>query len=479
MTTPRSIRPVILAGGAGTRLWPVSREKFPKQFGVPAGGETTLFQATAQRLYGEGFGAPLVITSEPFRFVVLEQLDETGISPVAVLVEPEPRGTAPATAAALAWAEAETPGELLLIAPSDHAIPDAAMFRAAVRRAADAACSHIVAFGVMPDRPETGYGWLELAAGADVRADTPQDIAAFVEKPDEARAAEMFATGWHLWNAGLFLAHPETLAAAFESHAPDLRQGARKALQTARSDIGFIRLDPDEYALLETVSLDRAIMEKAGDLRAMPWRGGWTDLGSWDAVWRASEGDAAGNVTAGPASAIDCRDSYLSADEGMRLVGIGLESMVAVALPDAVLVAPREAVQKVGQAVRALKAEDVPQATEFPKEHRPWGWFETLALGARFRVKRIVVKPGGRLSLQAHAHRAEHWVVVEGTARVTIGDKKQRLGENQSLYVPVGEKHRLENLGAVPVVLVEVQTGAYLGEDDIIRFDDVYARDTG
>jgi len=466
----KKIRPVILAGGSGTRLWPVSRASHPKQFTRLSGGET-LFQATVRRLTGEGFAPPLVVTAEPFRFLAAEQIDEIGVGAEAVLIEPEPKNTAPAVAAALAWALQRSEGPLL-IAPSDHAIADAAGFRAVVQAALSTA--GIVTFGVTPDRAETGYGWLELGAGADPAGEGVQPLAGFVEKPDADTAVRMLAGARHLWNAGLVMARPAALEAAFAAHAPAILDGARRALDTARADLGFTRLNPAEWSLLETVSLDVAVLENVPDLTVMPWRGGWSDLGSWDAVWRNSGG---GTVAGEGVLAVGCAGSYLAAGEGVRLVGIGLRDMVAVATADAVLVAPREAAQAVGDAVAELKAQGVPEATAHPRDHRPWGWFETLALGDRFRVKRIVVKPGGRLSLQSHSRRAEHWVVVEGTARVTIGETVKRLGENQSVYVPVGRKHRLENPTETPVVLIEVQTGAYLEEDDIARFDDVYARD--
>lgn len=474
-TTDTPIRPVILAGGSGTRLWPASRASFPKQFTTLI-SEESLFQSAVLRLTGKGYAAPLVITTEPFRFVALEQMENIGITPAEVLIEPSARNTGPAVAAALVWMGRHDPDATLLVAPSDHAIADTIGFRGAVRTAADAAteAGEIVTFGIPPTRAETGYGWLKLAPEADVAAETPQPLEEFVEKPDIARAGAMLKGGRHLWNAGLFLGPAPAFRAAFEAHAPAILKVAEAALAAARSELGFTRLDPAIWAGLETISLDRAVMEKTGNLSVMPWAGGWSDLGSWDAVWRDGGG---GTVTSGNVTAIDCDGSYLASEPGQRLVGIGLENMVAVATGDAVLVAPRDAAQAVGQAVARLKAEGVPQATEFPRDHRPWGWFETLALGERFRVKRIVVTPGGRLSLQSHQRRAEHWVVVAGTAQVTLGGTARRLSENQSLYVPVGEKHRLENITDTPLVLIEVQTGAYLGEDDIERFDDVYARE--
>jgi mannose-1-phosphate guanylyltransferase/mannose-6-phosphate isomerase len=299
----------------------------------------------------------------------------------------------------------------------------------------------------------------------------------FVEKPDAARAAAFVAGGRHLWNAGLFLCAAGTLVDTFAAHAPDFLPPVRAALAGATRDLGFLRLDPAAWDACPDDSIDFAVMERARTLDVVPFAGGWSDLGGWDAVWQASDPDPAG-VVAGPGTtAIDCHDTLLRSESGgMELVGIGLSGIVAVAMPDAVLVADASRAQDVRLAVATLKARGAPQAEAFPSEHRPWGWFETLVLGDRFRVKRIHVHPGAALSLQSHVHRAEHWVVVQGTARVTIGDQVRLVTENQSVYVPLGERHRLENPGRLPMVLIEVQTGSYLGEDDIIRYEDVYAR---
>lgn len=463
------IRPVILAGGTGTRLWPRSRAGFPKQFAQLV-GEETLFQSAILRVTGEGFSAPIVVTAEPFRFIVLEQLDALGLSAAAVLIEPEAKNTAPAVAAALAWVEANDADAHLLVTPSDHVIADAKAFREAALKAS--AHAGLVTFGVAPTRAETGYGWLEMAARVD--AQTPCPLTRFVEKPDAASAQLMFKVGGYLWNAGIFLGPSRVFREAFETHAPLLRAQVFQAFEAGRHELGFIRLDKEFWAGLEAVSFDHAVMEKAANLSVVPWDSGWSDLGSWDAIWREK---GSGTICDGTAEAIDCKNTYLSSAGGQRLVGLGLSDIVAVALPDAVLVTTRDAAQNVGKAVDVLTSQNAPQAHEFPRELRPWGWFETLAVEERFRVKRIVVKPGGRLSLQSHKRRAEHWVVVEGTAQVTIGDHRRRLGENQSVYLPVGARHRLENESDTDLVLIEVQTGAYLGEDDIERFDDAYLRD--
>ena len=467
------ITPLILCGGSGTRLWPLSRKGFPKQF-TPLAGERSLFQQAALRLSGPGYGAPLIVTNADFRFIVMEQLEQAGLAPGAVLIEPSARNTAPAILAAALHAAATDPAALLLVAPSDHLVPDAAAFRAAVATGADAArAGRIVTFGIRPTRAETGYGWLEPGDG-----DAPVlPLRRFVEKPDAATAQGLLAGGRHLWNAGIFLFSAQTILDAFAAHAPDLIPPVRAAVEGARSDLGFLRLDPAAWAGARDISIDYAIMERAADLDVVPFDGGWSDLGDWDAVWRESGPDAGGMVTHGPVTAIDCEGSLLRSESGgVELVGIGLQGMIAVAMPDAVLVAPRARAQDVKLAVAALKSRGAKQAESFARDHRPWGWFETLALGDRFQVKRIVVKPGAALSLQSHVHRAEHWIVVSGTARVTVDGEVRLLTENQSVYIPLGAIHRLENPGKLPMTLIEVQTGAYLGEDDIQRYEDRYAR---
>ena len=467
--------PVLLCGGSGTRLWPLSRKSYPKQF-VPLVGEETLFQASARRLSGPEFAAPLVLTNSDFRFIVTEQLVGAGIDPGAILIEPEGRNTAPAILAAALYLRAQGSDAPMLVAPSDHVVPDAAAFRAAVAAGLPAAEEgRIVTFGITPNRPETGYGYLETAGTPEPGQIT--DLTRFVEKPDETRAAEMLAAGNYLWNAGIFLLRPSTLIAAVAEHAEDLAAPVMASVEAARPDLGFLRLDPEAWAGARDVSIDYAVMERAGNLSVVPFDGGWSDLGGWDAVWREAGPDENGVVTSGPATAIDCDDSLLRSEaEGLEIVGIGLKNVMAIAMPDAVLVADMDRAQDVRLAVDALKARGAKQATAFPKDHRPWGWFETLVLDDRFQVKRILVHPGAALSLQSHVHRSEHWIVVAGTAKVTVNGEVRLLTENQSVYIPLGAVHRMENPGKVPMVLIEVQTGAYLGEDDIVRYEDVYAR---
>lgn len=469
------ITPVLLCGGSGTRLWPLSRKSYPKQFATIL-GEQTLFQASARRLSVSGYAPPVVVTRSDFRFIVTEQLHHAGVDPGAILIEPEGRNTAPAILAAALHVATSDPDGLMLVAPSDHIVPDAGAFRAAVDRGVEPArAGQLVTFGITPTHPETGYGYLELSSVPEDGAPVP--LTRFVEKPDADRAAAMVASGRHLWNGGIFLFRVSEIIAAFETHAPTLMEPVRSAVETAQPDLGFLRLAPEHWAKVEDISIDYAVMERADNLSVVPFEAGWSDLGGWDAVWRETGPDADGVITSARASAIDCRNTLLRSEaDTLELVGIGLENIIAVAMPDAVLVANKSRAQDVKKAVAVLQEKQALQATTFPKDHRPWGWFESLVIGQRFQVKRIHVYPGAAVSLQSHHHRSEHWIVVEGTAKVTVDDEVRLVSENQSIYVPLGTKHRMENPGKVPMVLIEVQTGSYLGEDDIIRYEDVYAR---
>jgi len=469
------ILPVILCGGSGTRLWPLSRRSYPKQFS-PLFEGGSLFRRTLRRIAGQGFRPPLLLTSAEFRFIVAEQLSDEGLEATGIIIEPEMRNTAPAVClAALTAAEAD-PDAVLLVLPSDHLIQDEAAFHRAVAEGARvAAAGRIVTFGIRPSRPETGYGYLELPEPPGAAA---VPFLRFVEKPDAARAAEMLATGRYLWNSGMFLFRARDMLEAFGAHAPDVRRACAAAMAAGRADLIFFRPEPEAYAAGPSISLDYAVMERLGGGTVVPVDCGWNDLGSWATVWQESPRDDAGLAVSGPARGIDCANTLLRSEDGeLELVGIGLDGIVAVAMSDAVLVASMDRAQDVRLAVDALKAEGAGQAEDYPRFHRPWGWYQTLARGPRFQVKRIMVRPGGRLSLQSHRHRAEHWVVVAGLARVTIGERVEDLGPDQSCYVPLGEVHRLENPGAEEVHLIEVQSGGYLGEDDITRYDDVYARE--
>ncbi|MGH1424307.1 MAG: mannose-1-phosphate guanylyltransferase/mannose-6-phosphate isomerase [Pseudooceanicola sp.] len=468
------ITPVLLCGGSGTRLWPLSRKSFPKQFtGIL--GKDSLFQASAKRFTGEGFANPMIVTGDDFRFIVTEQLEACNITPAGVMIEPDGRNTAPAAAAAALILAKQDPDQMMLLVPSDHAVSNPEEFRDAVIRAVPAARDgQIVTFGIAPTRPETGFGWLE--AGAETHPGVHK-LAQFIEKPEAARAAELFANKSNLWNAGVFLAAAGTLLAAFRAHAPEVLEAVEPAVAEAEQDLGFTRVDPAAWAAVPDISIDYAVMEKADNVSVVRFDGHWTDLGSWEAVWQETDKDDAGNALSDNATALDCEHTLLrSESDEIELVGIGLKNVVAVAMRDAVMVADISDSQNVKKAVTELKSRGAKQAVQFPVDHRPWGWYETLILADRFQVKRIHVNPGAALSLQSHVHRSEHWIVVAGTARVTVDDDVKLLSENQSVYIPLGAVHRMENPGKVPMVLIEVQTGTYLGEDDIIRYEDVYSR---
>lgn len=478
-----NLYPVILCGGSGTRLWPLSRKSFPKQF-VNLVGENTLYQASARRLTGSLKGAdfqpPIIMTNSDFRFVVVEQLQEMGIDPGAVIIEPSARNTAPAVLAAALHAQSQDADALVLIAPSDHVMTDPESFHAALDEAVKAAASgNLVTFGIRPSKPETGFGYLKLASQPD-GSGAAVALDAFVEKPDLETAKEMVADGSYLWNAGIFLFRAKDIVAAFKAHASTMAGQVEQAVDQAHADLGFLRLAEGPWGQIEDISIDYAVMEKAENLSVVPYAGMWSDLGSWTAVHELSEPDSDGVATSGPVTAVDCKNVLLrSESDDLELVGIGVENLIAIAMPDAVLIADMTKGQDVKKAVNALKAKGASQAELLPVDFRPWGHFETLVLADRFQVKRIVVKPGAALSLQSHHHRAEHWIVVEGTAKVTVDDDVRLVSENQSVYIPLGAVHRMENPGKVDMVLIEVQTGSYLGEDDIIRYEDVYSRGQG
>ncbi|KIC45475.1 mannose-1-phosphate guanylyltransferase/mannose-6-phosphate isomerase [Tateyamaria sp. ANG-S1] len=470
-----TITPVLLCGGSGTRLWPLSRKSYPKQFANLI-GERTLFQATANRMCA--FEKPLIVTGSDFRFIVTEQLAAVGIDPGAILIEPQGRNTAPAILAAALHLYAQDTDAVMLVCPSDHLIPDTDSFLAAAEIAlAEAQNGQLVTFGIAPTYPETGYGYLELA---EAPGSSAVPLTRFVEKPDAATAAKLVASGQHMWNAGIFVFKVATVIDAFKAHAAPLIEPVARAVSDAQTDLGFLRLAPEPWSKVDDISIDYAVMEKADNLSVVPFSSAWSDLGCWDAVWRASPQDDRGVSVHGNATAIECDNTLLRSESNeLELVGIGLENIVAVAMNDAVLVADASRGQEVKLAVESLKSKGAVQAEQFPKDHRPWGWFESLVIGDRFQVKRIVVHPGASLSLQSHHHRAEHWIVVEGTAKVVVDDEVRLVTENQSIYIPLGAVHRMENPGKVPMVLIEVQTGAYLGEDDIVRYEDVYARGQG
>ena len=477
----RIIHPVLLCGGSGTRLWPLSRRSHPKQF-VKLLGEESLFQSSARRLSGESFAAPLVVTGSDFRFMVVEQLAAVEIEPQIILVEPFARNTAAAVCAAAVALDAKNGDSLMLVSPSDHVITDFESFRATVEAAIPTANEgQIVTFGIRPDRAETGYGWLELPSKlSDNFEAVAQPLSSFVEKPEAEAADVLLRGGMHLWNAGIFLFSTSNILTAFEQYAPQTLAEVRDAFGAAKADLGFTRLAAEPWARLEDISIDYAVMEHAPNLSVMPYGGYWSDLGDWQAIWREGEADGFGVVTDGPSTALDCKNTLLLAtSEAQELVAMGLKDIIAVVMPDAVLVAHKDRAQDVKTAVAKLKAKGAAQAETLPRDYRPWGWYESIALGPKFQVKRIVVNPGGALSLQSHKHRSEHWIVVEGSAKVTIDDDVKIVTENQSVYIPLGAVHRMENPGKLPLTLIEVQTGSYFGEDDIIRYEDVYARGQG
>ncbi|GLQ28374.1 mannose-1-phosphate guanylyltransferase/mannose-6-phosphate isomerase [Sulfitobacter pacificus] len=480
--TTNDITPVILCGGSGTRLWPVSRKSFPKQF-IDLIGEGSLFQQSSKRLSGSGFAEPIVVTNSDFRFIATQQLHDAGITPNTVLIEPEARNTAPALLAAALVAAQKDPAQLMLAAPSDHYITQADVFCDNVRRGVAAAqAGQIVTFGITPDKPETGYGYLELGEGS-VHGAMP--LKRFVEKPVLAEAQRMLDAGGYLWNAGIFMYAAQTMVDAFAAHAPEMLAHVQAAVDSAEPDLGFLRLDPDAWTKCEDISVDFAIMEKVSNLSVIAHDGDWSDMGGWNAVHLHAEKDADGVALQGRTHAVECKDTLLRSESGaVQLVGLGLENIVAVAMPDAVLVADRSRTSTLGNVVKQMRAAAVPQADNFPKDHRPWGFFETLILSDSFQVKRIVVNPGAALSLQSHEHRSEHWIVVVGTAKVTVGPDRDNLDvkmvhQNESVYIPLHAIHRMENPGDTPMELIEVQTGSYLGEDDIVRYEDVYSRGQG
>ena len=476
------ITPVILCGGSGTRLWPVSRKSFPKQF-IDLIGTGSLFQQSSKRLAGAGFAAPVVVTNSDFRFIATQQLQDAGIDPGAVLIEPTARNTAPALLAAALVVAQDTPDGLILAAPSDHYITQAEAFCASVQRGIPAAkAGQIVTFGIKPTKPETGYGYLELGEG---ETDGAQPLKRFVEKPQLAEAQRMLDAGGYLWNAGIFMYAAQTLIDAFATHAPEMLAHVKASVDAAQPDLGFLKLAPEPWAQCDDISVDFAIMEKVSNLSVIAHDGDWSDMGGWNAVHQHADTDANGVALQGKAHAVECKDTLLrSESDAVQLVGLGLENIVAVAMPDAVLVADRSKTAGLGDVVKQMRTAGVPQADNFPKDHRPWGFFETLILSDSFQVKRIVVNPGASLSLQSHKYRSEHWIVVVGTAKVTVGEtvetvECQLVHENESVYIPLGAIHRMENPGETPMELIEVQTGSYLGEDDIVRYEDVYARGQG
>ena len=470
-SSPLGIHPVILCGGAGTRLWPASRRNQPKQFALTFDG-LSLFQLAANMVSGPGFAPPVVVAGVEQRFRVAAQLADLNCESGAVLVEPDARNTAPAVLAAALHIQAHDPQGVLLVVPSDHRIADHAAFRAAVSAALPhALAGHLVTFGIRPTRPETGYGYLKLIDPDSRHATTPQRLSGFVEKPDMVRAQAMLEEGLYMWNAGIFLMSVDAVIAAYRSHAADILTAVCDAMADVQIEPPFTHIGTRGWMQAPAISVDYAIMEKATNLVVMPYQGQWSDLGDWSSVWRDGKTDETGNLIKGDVVSIDCQNSILSSDvPDQMVVGLDLDNLVVVATPDAILVAPQGSSQKVGALVNRLHQLDRSEGSRARRDDRTWGWYERIAVRPGYQVKQIVVRPRRALSLQSHQHRAEHWIILSGTAHVTVAEAEQALEAEGYVFVPQGAVHRLENRGEVPLVLVEVQVGSYLGDDDITRY---------
>ncbi|MCP3177590.1 MAG: mannose-1-phosphate guanylyltransferase/mannose-6-phosphate isomerase [Desulfuromonadales bacterium] len=478
------IVPVVLSGGSGSRLWPLSRETFPKQF-IALVGDQTMLQSTVTRLANVAdLSSPVVVCNERHQFMVADQLAEVGKSPSAILLEPVGRNTAPAVAIAALEAQADGYDPVLLVLPSDHVIPDSAALCQAVETGkALALQGKLITFGVVPSAPETGYGYIKageaLEGGDDVTPHasrlTPYQVDRFVEKPDQETAQGYLAAGGYYWNSGMFMFKASRYLEELERFAPDMVSACRESLALATKHRNIVNLEADAFAGCPSDSIDYAVMEKTAAAVVVPLEAGWNDVGSWSALWEVGGKDENGNVRVGDVLALKTRDSYLHA-ESRLLAAVGVDNLVVVETADAVLVCPKDQVQDVKEIVSRLKDSGRDEAVLHSKVYRPWGAYESIDREERFQVKRITVNPGARLSMQMHHHRAEHWVVVKGTARITKGEEVLILTENQSTYIPLGVTHCLENPGRIPLELIEVQSGSYLGEDDILRFEDIYGR---
>ena len=473
-TTPSLVVPVILSGGSGTRLWPVSRESFPKQF-WPLLSDRSMIEETARRATGPGFAAPIVVCNQDHRFLVAEQIRHAGIAGARILLEPVGRNSAPAVAAAALLAAEENPDAVLWMMAADAAISDLPALHGLLAAAVRAArAGRVVTFGMKPTGPETGYGYIEV--GAPLHGlDGVHDLTRFVEKPDAATAATLVASGRHLWNSGMFVFTAATMIAELETHAPEVLAAVRLAMTTRSEDLDFIRLAPGPFAACPSISLDYAVAERTSRAAVVPADLGWSDVGSWGALWDLGVKDDAGNVAVGDVLLEGASDCYVRSD-GIVTAVVGLDNAVVVVTEDAVLAMHRDRAQDVKRVVDRLRAAGRHEAVAHNRAYRPWGFFETLIASTRFRVHRVVVEPGQRLSLQKHFHRAEHWTVVQGSALVIRDGVSTLVRENESMDLPIGCLHRVENPGRIPLTLIEVQTGSYLGEDDVVRVEDSYGR---
>ena len=470
--TATPIVPVLLAGGAGTRLWPVSRDALPKQF-LPLVGPLSTYQQGLERVSDhKTFAAPIVMTGGQFHFFARHQAEKCGVE-ATIVIEPVRRDSAAAIAAAAVLARKQNPEAVVLTIAADHVVLDPGPFVDACRAAREAAdAGQIVTFGIRPSEPKTSYGY--ILRGAPLGPKDAYTVAKFVEKPDAATAARYIAEGY-LWNSGNFMFRADVLLSELARFEPELVQAVEESVAKATTDLGFLRLDPEAFARATQRSIDYALMEKTDRAAVVEGQFRWSDIGSWDAILDVSARDGTGNAVQGPVVTTDARNCVIHAEDRLTAV-VGVDDMVVVSTTDAVLVIPRDRAQQVRELVETLKAQKRPEATEHSRVYRPWGYYESIDAGERFQVKRIVVNEGGKLSLQKHRHRAEHWVVVRGSAEVTIGETQKLVHENESIYIPIGSVHRLANPGKIPLELIEVQTGSYLGEDDIIRLDDIYKR---
>jgi mannose-1-phosphate guanylyltransferase/mannose-6-phosphate isomerase len=469
------ITPVIICGGTGTRLWPLSRESRPKQF-FPVAGGTSMFQQVLARVADpEIFGRPIVVTNVDFRFTVADQAQRAGASPDIVL-EPAGRDSGPAIAVAAEFAGRRDRECPMLVLAADHIVRDADGFRRACQEALKPALGgYLVTFGVHPHAPATSYGYIR--PGAKLAGSAAHVVEAFVEKPNEATASRYVAEGF-LWNSGNFMFRADRMLDELNQFEPEMRAAAKHSVDEMACDLDFLRLPEDAFLRAPKKSIDYAVMERTAHAAVLPVDFGWSDIGSWGALWKELEHDQSGNTVDGPTALIDTKNSLVFSDENILTTVVGLTDVIVVATSDAVLVVSKNQSEKVKDLVTTLKKNGRREATEHKRIHRPWGYYQGVDAGGRYQVKRIVVKPGGQLSLQKHHHRAEHWVVVKGTAQVVVNDDTRTVHENESIYVPIGSVHRLANPGKIPLELIEVQVGSYLGEDDIIRFDDIYKRTT-